>query len=171
MSEYYVDNASGNDGNAGDADHPWASLAHAADTVAAGDTVHIKSGTEYTAQDGSNNCNLQITTAGTVTAPILWQGYTTTPGDSGMAIINANGYNQGVSNSGSDYQIYKNMQVKNASYDGFYCSSGNQTWINCVVNNNGRYGINMAGNGLYVKCTIHNNGSHGITAGNYYNLS
>jgi len=46
-ADYYVDGAHGSasDANAGTEQAPWLTVQHAADSVAAGDTVFVKAGT------------------------------------------------------------------------------------------------------------------------------
>lgn len=44
-AEYYVDQATGNDGNGGTASQPWKTISKANSTLRAGDTVYIKRGT------------------------------------------------------------------------------------------------------------------------------
>lgn len=83
MATYYVDGAVGNDANAGTspgAGNAWATIGHAASTVAAGDKVNVKNSASYAEL-------VAITTSGSVTANIVWEGYTTTVGDGGRAII------------------------------------------------------------------------------------
>jgi len=45
---YYVDSINGSDANSGTSESkPWRTIQHAADTVAAGDTIYIRGGTYY----------------------------------------------------------------------------------------------------------------------------
>ena len=60
LSTYYVA-TSGSDGSAGSSATPWRTLQHAADTVAAGDTVIVRAG-NYTGFD--------MWTDGTAAAPV-----------------------------------------------------------------------------------------------------
>ena len=62
---YYV-SKSGNDSNAGTASAPWLTISHAASKVAAGDTVYVGAGT-YSE-------SVPITTSGTASAPIVFDG-------------------------------------------------------------------------------------------------
>ena len=59
----YVVAPNGDDGNAGDAANPWATLQHAADMVAAGDTVTVEPG-DY--------AGFYVVTSGTAGAPITF---------------------------------------------------------------------------------------------------
>src|SRR5690349_18582610 len=61
-TDYYV-STSGNDGNTGLSGQPWATLQHAADTVAAGDTVHVANG---------NYVGFNLETGGTQISPIVF---------------------------------------------------------------------------------------------------
>ncbi|MFO0591972.1 MAG: right-handed parallel beta-helix repeat-containing protein [Polyangiaceae bacterium] len=71
----YVVSPSGDDGNAGDDAHPWATLQHAADSVKAGDTVTVLAG-DY---QGFN-----LTTSGTAGAPITFHA------NAGVQIVQEN---------------------------------------------------------------------------------
>ena len=78
---YYVDGASGSDGNAGTSSGAaWQTLGKASLTVTAGDTVYVKASATY-------NEILTFYATGTVSSPIRWEGYTTTTGDMGKVTI------------------------------------------------------------------------------------
>src|SRR5690606_9219156 len=47
MATYYVDGASGSDGNPGNSGSPWATLRYAYSQAAAGDTVKVRTATYY----------------------------------------------------------------------------------------------------------------------------
>jgi hypothetical protein len=61
---YYVA-TKGSDSAAGTEDAPWASIAHAQSTAAAGDTVYIRGGT-YSITAGSNTCSGQTSTVNAI---------------------------------------------------------------------------------------------------------
>jgi hypothetical protein len=63
-STYYVA-PKGSDSAAGTEDAPWASIAHAQSTVAAGDTVYIRGGT-YSITEGTNTCSSQTSTVNAI---------------------------------------------------------------------------------------------------------
>lgn len=75
---FFVDGAVGNDSNAGTAEgsgNAWLTINKAATTAAAGEIVNIKASATYTvnAQTFTNSGN-------STSGPILYRGYTTTPG-------------------------------------------------------------------------------------------
>ena len=77
---YYI-GAGGNDANSGlDADQQWLTIEKAMETVAAGDTVWVKSDKTYTDQDDATGAIGEIITAGTAKALISFIGYNSTTG-------------------------------------------------------------------------------------------
>jgi len=91
MATYYVDVAVGNDSNLGTSEgagNAWASIGKACQTATAdGDVVWIKASGEYVAEDGSTDSIGQVITA---TNYIIFEGYTTTPGDGTFACVTLN---------------------------------------------------------------------------------
>ena len=90
-SVYYVDVTTGNDTDDGSTELlAWATLAKAADTATTiGDKVWVKASASYVVQDGANDCVMQITNTGSNSLPIIYEGYTDTPGDNGVVTIDA----------------------------------------------------------------------------------
>jgi len=72
---FYV-SPSGNNSNSGSPSAPWKTISYAASQVAAGDTVVVEAGTYYE--------SVPITTSGTSSAPIVFNGQ-------GVAVINGTG--------------------------------------------------------------------------------
>ncbi len=78
---YYVDGASGSDGNAGTSTGAaWKTLTKASTSTTAGDTIYVKASATY-------NEILIFRSTGTASSPVRWEGYTTTPGDMGRVTI------------------------------------------------------------------------------------
>jgi len=130
---YYVDGAVGNDGNDGldeGAGHAWATIDKAMNTVAAGETVYVKASATY-------NENPSIDTAGTLIAPVTFEGYTSTPGDGGRAAITGEIQN---TVGARLYYIFKNFDVSNEGGAGagrcVTLTQSNTTWKNCVFHDN-----------------------------------
>lgn len=111
MTEYYVDGDVGDDANAGTSagsGNAWETLTHAAGQVAAGDKVWVKASADYTEL-------LTLEASGSILSPIVWEGYTTTPGDGGQATID--GENTRAANvqlDGYDFNHFKNFILTGA---------------------------------------------------------
>ena len=96
LAGYFVSPA-GNDTNPGTTDAPWLTLQHAANTVAAGDTVTVRAGTY---------AGFQVTTDGTPTAPITFTAQPT------VTINQPNAFNtSGISIEGADYVTVDGFRV------------------------------------------------------------
>lgn len=66
---YYVDGASGSDGNAGTSTGAaWKTLGKASTSTAAGDTIYVKASATY-------NEILTFRSTGTASSPVIWEGY------------------------------------------------------------------------------------------------
>ncbi len=72
---YYVSTTGKNSNNGLSANTPWGTVTHAAAQAVAGDVIYIKAGL-YQGE------NVSVENSGTATAPIIFQGYQNTPGDS-----------------------------------------------------------------------------------------
>ena len=167
MATYYVDGAMGDDGNVGTSEgsgNAWATIDKAMNTVAAGDIVFVKSSATYTEQP-------VIDTAGTVTAPILFVGYTTTANrtDRGKVTIDAEATRANCISdliSGTGAYVFENFIFANATGHGVSLAGVNQmTFRNCEFNSNGSDGLSM-GNGLMAEsCSFTSNTGDGADVG------
>lgn len=164
---YYVDGVDGNDGNAGTSEgsgNAWATIDNAMNNVVAGDSVFIKGNGDYAEM-------ATMDTAGSASAHIHFEGYTTTPGDDGMATIDATGLNNGIYNGGggtTPYYTFENIAVENADFHGWNIASGYRcTYTNCQANNNTQHGFNIGGNSFFTNCSASGNGSGGSYDGFY----
>lgn len=80
MSTYFVKTTGSDALNGLSEANAWLTLGKAASTVAAGDKVNVKA--------GSYGETLTLSVSGTVGADIVWEAYTTTPGDAtGFAVV------------------------------------------------------------------------------------
>jgi len=79
---YYVDGNGGSDSNVGTAEAPWQTVTKAANTVVAGDTVHVKGGVVYIVADLNTSL-----AAGTSGANITYQSWSGT----GVPILESSG--------------------------------------------------------------------------------
>ena len=160
MATYYVDGVDGNDLNAGTSEgsgNAWATIDKAMNTVAAGDHVYIKGNGDYTE-------TATIDTVGTQTASIIFEGYTSTPGDGGMATIDATGLSNGVTYSVSPYlyYVFRNITVKNANSYGWSLSACRlMAFENCQANNNAGWGFNLSGYAVFMEWEAKDNTANG----------
>jgi len=163
MATYYVDKAVGSDANLGTSEgsgNAWLTLDMAMNTVAAGDLVYVKASATYT-----ETCILD--TAGTSALPIIFEGYTTTPGDGGQVTIDATGIASAITDSisASIYYVFKNLRFLNATSFGVDFSSTTHQcmWKNCVFQGNGSSGLSMGNAMILENCVFRDNGSHGAS--------
>jgi len=214
----YVDHAAADttgDGSIGD---PWKYIyqAMAAIKTDAGTNnfrVYLKSGESYgidgtspnplesddAGHDGAGGdagAVLYIDQVGTYAAPNALEGYTTTPGDGGIATIDcaydgANKLTNGINIPGAtlDFWIFKNLYIINASNDGVegLGTADNLTFKNVRVKSCGGMGFNVDNfinfenciaesctvgfdadnNAVFVACIARNNSSSGIITVSY----
>lgn len=165
----------------------WATIDRAMNVVSAGDKTWIKATANY-------NEIATMDRVGTVTAPIVFEGYTTTPGDGGRITIDgqsarANGITGGLGNV-SAYYVFKNIRVTGCTDTGFLLggsggTTDRVTCKNCKADSNGTDGFSCdtmflvegcessdnlgrgfsgSANSAFIGCTAYRNGTSGITA-------
>lgn len=165
MTTYYVDGAVGsdlNDGLAEGAGNAWATINYAMSQVANPDTVYVKDSATYTE-------TATIVTAGSQTGgPILFEGYSTVPGDNGKITIDGeNTRTNGITTSLSLVRyIFKNFIITRHTAQGV-TGGASGTWvtfINCEITNNAGDGINLDNAITIVNCIVTGNSSEGINA-------
>ncbi|MBZ0113297.1 MAG: right-handed parallel beta-helix repeat-containing protein [Thermoanaerobaculia bacterium] len=129
---YYVapPASGGSDGNPGSFGQPWATLQHAADTVIAGDTVFVRSGS-YT--------GFHLTTSGTVGSPITFSAYL----QEIPQVVSDNGVTpDGINLEGTDYVVVQGFTVNGRGRAGIravLCE--HVTLRDNVAQDNDRWGI------------------------------
>jgi len=168
MATYYVDHAAGSDSNDGSSPaQAFQTLGKALDTVAAGDHVYVKGSEDYVEEHGTSGACGEIVTAGSVTAPIVIDGYADSPGDAGQAVIDGttNGLVKGIATAvgAANYYVFKNLTVKNCSGTGFGIGTAGDsvTFKNCVSDNNGS-GFQGDNSIAFENCTASNNAGFGF---------
>lgn len=129
MAIYFVSAASGSDVNSGLSEAlAWATVDKGMNTVAAGDKVWVKGDGDYAELAG-------IDTIGTATAPIIFEGYTTTTGDGGRATITGSGSRTNcilqVVGGSSLYYVFKNFRFTNTTANAVSATGGQLTFKNC----------------------------------------
>jgi len=137
---YYVSAATGNDSDTGLTEAlAWLTVDKAMNTVAAGDKVWVKA-------DGNYAELATIDTVGTATAPIVFEGYTTAPGDGGRATITgsssrANCVADGLAAGTDIFYAFKNLRFTAATGVGFLTDCNQITFKNCKFDTNGSSGL------------------------------
>lgn len=184
MSTYYVSAATGNDADSGATEAlAWLTIDKAMNTVIAGDKVWVKA-------DGNYAELATVDTVGTPTAPVVFEGYTTTTGDGGRATItgsstraNCVASNVSILSTTRVYYIFKNFRMTAATAEGFLSIGQNYTFKNCKFDTNGTAGLQarsilceacefsangtrgcnvQAGLGVFVGCQFYDNGTVGL---------
>ena len=137
----------------------WRTIQHAMDQVVAGDRVYVKDTGVYAEPA------ITAKTVGTSPNPIIFEGYTTTPGDLGKVTITSTG-GRGMSFGAlSWYYIMKNFLFDNHSIFGVDAGNAdNMMWFNCAFNNSSSNGIITDNSVMFVHCEARNNGGVGIDA-------
>jgi len=187
---YYVDVTTGDDGDTGLSEAlAFATLGFAANTIAAGEICYVKASASYTADDPDTATTCwEVTTVGTATTPIVWEGYTTTPGDGGVVTVDAQDTNTsallisgtegkynvfknfhftqadgtGVSGAGMDHLVFKNCRSSNNAGDGFNIDNYNSL-EGCLADTNTSIGFNVDSLNYMVCCVAHTNTSTGFS--------
>ncbi len=186
MATYYVSDATGSDGDDGLSEgNAWATIDKAMDTVAAGDKVWVKA-------DGVYIESVEIDTVGTSSSTIEFEGYTSSTGDGGKAIISADGISANcLSDTLGDVSafyvfknficeeattanvsislrevIFKNCQFNNSSGAGCVCTTSAAVFFeNCSFFSNSGIGLNASGIAVIIGCRFTSNSTVGIETG------
>jgi parallel beta-helix repeat protein len=181
-NNYYVA-TSGNDNNAGDQNHPWRTLQHAVDTIVAGDTILVESGTYVGCRIGKSGqpasvCTLKADTGASVliNAPGSANRHT-----SNIEIENFNGTlsywvidgfevsgapRYGIDLRDTDHMTVQNCYVHNSTVTGIFLAFCYHPLIqNNQSASNGEHGIYQSNSGDFPIIrgnTLHHNFSAGI---------
>jgi hypothetical protein len=161
MTTYFVDTALGDDANAGTSEgagNAWATIDKAMNTVAAGDKVWVKA-------SGNYNETATMDTIGTFTNNIVFEGYTTTPGDNGKVTIDGQSTRTSTISSllAGAYYIFKNFIFTGAtSHSVSMTNTDNVLFFNCEFTSNGGRGVVGDNTLTFVCCEFTNNTGEGI---------
>ncbi len=164
MTIYFLDDAVGNDGNAGTSEgagNAWLTVDKALSTVVAGDKVWVKDSGIYS-EDAA------LDTPGTNISPIIMEGYATTTGDGGKATIAAVSVSciliGAITASGNHHYGWRNFIFDGAGGSGTAYSTGaadSLTFINSEFINAGNVGLAADNQILCYKCIFDNNAAVG----------
>ena len=169
MTVYYVDVTTGDDSeNNGLTERlAWQSLHHAIDTMSDGDKCWVKASADYVVEDGANDCILYVDT--TASEYYTFEGYHTTPGDGGVATLNAGtgALTYAIdcaSTSDYYYYLFKHIRFTGAASSAMNVAMRGAVYYMCCSDNNGGYGFNTY-YGKTIGCVAYNNTSSG-----FYNI-
>ncbi len=160
MATYYVDMAVGDDANLGTSEgsgNAWKTIDKAMNTVAAGDKVWVKASADYTE-------TATIDTVGASGSPIVFEGYTSSTGDGGQAVIDgastrANGIADSFGGLTDLYYAFKNFHLKSHTSDAFNLGARGRriTFVNCRAENNSGRGFYVNQVACFYKCLADSN--------------
>lgn len=160
MTIYYIDAAVGNDANAGTAEgagNAFATLGAAEAVIVGGDHVYVKASGTYTE-------NLVLTNSFATSADtVIFEGYTTTPGDGGVATMDpASGVAISSNFLTRNFRIWKNLRLTGATY-GYQDDSGDYAmFINCEFDNCSTDGVLCDNYATFINCSFHDNAQNGV---------
>ena len=146
-------------------DGPLLTINHAMSLIEAADKAYVKTGTYQE--------EATIVTAGIATGPIIFEAYTSVPGDfNGTDLVVMDGkitafesrdYGIKCSEGMGAYYIIKGFRCQNYAVDGIQINGSCGRLENCESNNNGRFGIYFVSNlGNILSCSVNSNTSYGI---------
>ena len=162
MAIYFIDDDTGLDSDTGLSEAlAWKTIDKAMNTVAAGDKVWVKNTNDYTE-------TVTIDTAGTSTAWIIFEGYTSSTGDGGKFTIDgaSSRANAFISALGNIYYRFENMIIENHTSIGFNGVSVDKgVFVNCEFNTNGNNGFLFDNGACCVNCIAIGNTTNGFESG------
>jgi hypothetical protein len=158
MTTYYVESGHGGT-NSGTSDNPWTTIDTAMNNVVAGDVVYVKASATYVETPN-------IDTAGTITNPITFIGYTSTITDEGKVTINSGSTNNLTGSTTQTYYIFANFIFTGATSHGVnLADEDSMLWVNCEFSSNSAHGILCDNNHTFVNCEAYSNSEHGFSCG------
>jgi hypothetical protein len=168
-SEIYVDPAINADSGTGTSGDPFGDLEYAIEQTTHdttnGTRVNIKAGTDEVLAAALQTALADTVTTpawvGFKTAPIIFQGYTTTAGDGGKGGISGGG-SVGIMNGAVlDYVLFVDLHLHNCGSQAIIDLDNFCSVINCELDNTTGDGIHLDADGLISGCYLHNIGGVG----------
>lgn len=141
-TEHFVDFLNGSDSNGGTSTaDAWKTIKYAVETgitrdATNGDRINIRDNSTHTVATNIDPQSYAATA--TYDAPLILQGYTTTPNDGGVAVISVTATNTFMNDSVVDFIIFKDLDISGSIDNDYLLETDRNTWmINCKVVNNG----------------------------------
>jgi hypothetical protein len=133
-------------------------------------SVNVVRAGEKTWIKATANYNEQVTVAagavGTVTAPVVFEGYTTTKGDDGVITIDgqATRVNCWIPTSANQFHVFKHMRFTGGTGSGFAggAATAHCTFKKCRFDTNALTGCTVDANCIFEGCYAHNNTTRGF---------
>jgi len=183
-ADYYVSTSGNNDNDGLSEESPWRTISYSTDKVLSGDTVYVKAG-NY----GSEHVVMSVD--GTAEAPIVFEGYTTVPGDnpdSGweyptnsvfdpaiMPLLDGGDRTEGtgITLHSRQYVVVKNFQIQNYAIGLYAWGAEHLIAENIVTMHNGDRNDSYSGKGIVFgslanhntirRCIVYNASAEGIS--------
>lgn len=170
-NEYYVRATNGNDSNDGLSHaNAWKTIDHALDTSGGGITRDSGDGDRINVNDEADvvlSAALDIDGSGqygnpTITAPLIFQGYTSTAGDGGIGGISGGGSVSIISDTVVDAVIFHDMHLHNCGSAAILDLDNDCTIFNCELNNTSGDGARFDDKLAVIDCYFHDIGGAGV---------
>ena len=166
-TQYYVDPSIAGDSGAGTSGDPYGDLQYALDQVGTspgrdatnGDRFNIKAGTDEVMSSG-----ISLATYGgpSATAPLIFQGYTTTAGDGGIGGVSGGGSSTIINASGTSYVHFLDLHCHNTGSNIILRLNTYSSVQRCEIDNCTSNGIQYGAQCLISDCNIHNISAVGV---------
>lgn len=141
----------------------FATMTRSANVATSGDHIYIN-GTFNESVDMASGCR-----SNSLSFPITYEGYSITPGDSGMAVFDSNntkinGISIETSSSSTLFYIFKNIRATRYTGRGWKHLNASYPvlFINCRADNCGSDGFKNSAINTCVHCYSHDNGGNGF---------
>jgi len=148
MTSYFVDSAGGNDLDSGGIGDPWADINFAITQYSPGDALNVRSNNPHTLDSAPT------WTDGTVDAPVIVRGYTTTENDGGHASILPNGFS--FVGTGANYIAFVDLGFSGTLSGAWFNAGSDCRILRCSADMSGgaSYGFRVSNYGYVAGCSI-----------------
>ena len=167
-TEYYVDPAINGNSGTGTIGDPFGDLQYALNTVTRnstdGDRFNVKAGT---AESITTDISVSTYGNGTVAAPLIIEGYTSSAGDGGIGEINGGGTSAYIFNGGSCVVIFRNMKIGNVTTDVIGTAATGSRFLFCEIHTATFDGTSSTSDLEIIGCYFHDIGRYSCYCGFY----